>query len=428
MIPDTSRDIVYYLHISVGSSFVNYMKGLGREVFSCSKNGNPSYLLDLMPDGVPFGDSWIPYWFWPKYDQSVFFQRGGAELYCNEWGLPAEFEKVPGVRYVTTLRDPVFRSYSHYRELCAHGLSCDFSNFLKQNTFQASNFITRVLCGRKKGPLSEADFEHALSKLEQFDCVFQLERIGPDSRFVDFFGGGDFNLFRGGSSYGTKGFYELNPDIRDTVEELNAYDRRLYNHFYDGRLVHSEETSEALVKSEVIDIDRVSSSDCHHAVAQAALLRGDHKHARNYLDQVPAQSRGQLWGVLSHLVQAGGSVYEQLQMPSFYKSLTSSVKMSSDVLVHASRISGASGLNEDAKLYAMMAIMSDGGRFEHLKHAADLYSADGEHELAVWLMGRASILSIVSTGIVLRKLSSSWDAKVKPWNLCVDVWLSKKIM
>ncbi|MEM7791159.1 MAG: hypothetical protein AAF546_07150, partial [Verrucomicrobiota bacterium] len=200
------EQIYYFLHIHKcgGSSLVNYLKSAGLCAYPHSKNGNPSYLFDILPNGKVDSNCWIPFWDWSDKEQTDFYVNGGGNFYVNEWGLPSDFRPIQGITYLTLLRDPVRRVYSHYRELCAHGLNCDFRSFLDDHPFQSSNFITRILCGRKRGNLTEIDCERAISRLESLHGVFILEDQATDGHLKKFFRTKkSFTESRSGSSYGT---------------------------------------------------------------------------------------------------------------------------------------------------------------------------------------------------------------------------------
>lgn len=152
---------------------------------------------------------------------------------------------IPGLRYITCLRDPVSRIISHYR----HALN-DPGHYLYQqaNSLTLAQYVSSELSGELSNGMTRMiagipDFHHgkvnentlglAVSNLESyFDAIIPSERFDEGILLLakDLGWKSPYYLRRKVGRYpGLAAPYD--PKTIRTIEEHNRFDRQLYDHF-----------------------------------------------------------------------------------------------------------------------------------------------------------------------------------------------------
>ena len=150
-------------------------------------------------------------------------------------------EFIPGLRYITCLRDPVGRIASHYRHALndpAHYLhreatSLSLAHYATSGlSGELSNGMTRMLAGMSDfhhDPVDEATFQRAIRNMEShFDALIPTERFDPAIlQLAENLGWRTPYYIRRKKGRGKAP--HIDPQTRETIREANSFDCRLYD-------------------------------------------------------------------------------------------------------------------------------------------------------------------------------------------------------
>lgn len=227
----------YFLHVSkcAGSSFI----ALAREnlrLFIPNANGNPIN---------PLTGERLRYWHWPREEQQHFLSSDVWQFVSNEEHLGRTFEFFAGVTYVTILREPIDRLFSHWQFAVAkpgkdeslQERGRNFAHFIQNErgkNWRRNYLLSSLTYQERRDPQRLA---LAKRRLEQFDRVFLMDSFADDVHLLEQDGWTNVGLpWRNTAAPGeanwsaARAALSSHPEILQRLIEVNAEDIELYAH------------------------------------------------------------------------------------------------------------------------------------------------------------------------------------------------------
>ncbi len=230
--------IIYlHMHKCAGTSVIRAAQASGLRLPAVHQNGN---LLNAA--GKP-----VKYRPMPRRDVVALLRRqidAGVEFMAMEWDFPRwdTFDGIDGLRFFTTLRDPLARAISNFKmDKVAGWIAQDLSFRPYLNgaaLYCADNYYVKMLGQlRPRDVVIPADLDYALAVLARFEGVIVVEQgnmhdvlarfgIAPEPQ--------RFNAFDGDAARNRLGndrqLWVSQAEIRDFIAR-NAFDYTLYRHF-----------------------------------------------------------------------------------------------------------------------------------------------------------------------------------------------------
>jgi hypothetical protein len=283
----------YFLHISkcAGSSFI----ALAREnlrPFMPNANGNPIN---------PLTGERLKYWYWSREEQQYFLSSELWQLVSNEEHLGRTFEFFSGVTYVTILREPIDRLFSHWqfavekpgKDESLEERGRNFARFLQdrgsknwRRNYLLSSFTYQERRDPQRLPLAK-------QRLEQFDRVFLMGDFADGVRQLEQDGWTKVELpWRNTAAPGeanwsaARAALRSQPEILDRLIEANAEDIELYA--YAQALVERRKAGHAQPEPRRTSSREMPNSrnfDFVLTCAYEAYLKGEEPRCRELLKQ-----------------------------------------------------------------------------------------------------------------------------------------------
>lgn len=232
-----------HLHKCGGTYLVNHARNnaiLPEE----ESNGNP------MKDGQP-----LAFWEWRPDAQMEFISNFGHTFLANEYCVGEYFLIDPDIKYITVLRDPLDRAYSHFRhEVQGYKAGADdahyygelfatkgFAWFCENLLYEvpwANNYMTKQLgISNEKKYACADDLRLAMVRLKFFAVVGIFEQLSSRADIMDPFGWAPstdaFHPPRQGSS--ARNALADNQTALEALLEAHKLDLELYEIYAQGR-------------------------------------------------------------------------------------------------------------------------------------------------------------------------------------------------
>lgn len=228
--------MIYFLHLHKcgGTFLVNHARE-NEVLYSEEMNGNPSA-----------GGNPIPFWDWEPAKQREFLKRPEYTFVANEHCIGRHLIIEENIRYVTIVRDPLDRTYSHFRHevrgytegasdgdpyaafMARNGFPWFCENLLHEVPWANDYMVKQLGVSHTKKSVSSRDLKLAISRLGFFSVVASFETMASQAHLMNGFGWKPPRTeFRASESNARKALADY-PAALDALYEANSLDLQLF--------------------------------------------------------------------------------------------------------------------------------------------------------------------------------------------------------